>query len=281
MPEDPSPSSRPDDASSDEPPSEAASEGRAPEAAETPEERAETPEPIDMLQPLFREKPLRPEGGEAPTTWLWMVVFGVLLFSVFYLGTYMGDFSPDPWLQSSQPVAQATTPDPAEETVNGANIYSSRCANCHQADGEGVANAFPPLTRARWVEDKGQIIRILLHGMQGPVEVRGSTYNGNMPAWGNILSDREIAAVITHVRQSWGNDHSEVTAEEITAVRSATEGQAQPWTAQELNQDENRTVPGPSEPTAASPATIGAQLYAQLTRTPVSPSSPSSDGFER
>lgn len=224
-----------------------------------------SPEPIDLLQPLFREEPLRPEGAEAPPMWLWMLIFGTILFGTFYLGSYLGDFSPDPWLQSSKPVAQAGQA-PVEEVVSGSSIYGSRCANCHQNNGEGVTNAFPPLNRVRWVEDKGQIIRILLQGLQGPIEVRGSTYNGNMPAWGSVLSDKEIAAVITHVRQSWENDFTEVTADEVAAVREATQARTQPWTAEELVEDANRTVPVDGGATAArrSAPSLGEALFAQV-----------------
>jgi mono/diheme cytochrome c family protein len=213
----------------------------AADGASAPQREESSPEPIDMLAPLFREQPLPPEGMEAPPMWLWMVIFGVILFSTFYLGSYIGDFSPDPWLQSSKPVA-TTGAAPEEVEVDGAQIYTSRCANCHQANGEGVSGAFPPLNQAQWVTDnKGQIIRILLHGMIGEVEVRGNVYNGNMPAWGQ-LSDAEIAAVITHVRQSWENDASEVTADEVKTVRDATGGRVQPWTAEELMQPENMEV---------------------------------------
>jgi len=202
-----------------------------------------SPEPIDMLAPLFREQPLPPEGMEAPPMWLWMVIFGVMLFSTFYLGSYIGDFSPNPWLQSTDPPVAAAGVEPEEVTVSGSQIYSSRCANCHQASGEGIAGAFPPLNKAAWVTDnKGQIIRILLHGMIGEVEVRGAKYNGNMPAWGTQLSDAEIAAVITHVRQSWENNASEVTAEEVKTVRDQTTGRTAPWEADELMQPENMTV---------------------------------------
>ncbi|PEN13200.1 cytochrome C [Longibacter salinarum] len=223
-------------------PPESSENARNSAADEGARSEASSPEPIDMLAPLFREQSLPPEGMEAPPMWLWMVIFGVVLFSTFYLGHYTGDFSPDPWLQSSDPVV-ATTTEPEEVEVDGAQIYSSRCATCHQSDGEGISGAFPPLNQAEWVTgDKGQIIRILLQGMIGEVEVRGNVYNGNMPAWGNQLSDQEIAAVITHVRQSWDNSASEVTGEEVQSVRSATEGRVQAWTAEELQQPENMGV---------------------------------------
>jgi mono/diheme cytochrome c family protein len=233
----------------------------AAEPEPTPSGPESTPEPIDMLRPLFREEPLPPEGGEPPQLWLWMLIFGVLLFCVFYLGLYIGDFSPDPWLQSPEPTAQAGPP--VEAPVSGAQVYSNRCASCHQSDGQGVSGAFPPLVGTRWVENKGQIIRILLHGMQGEVTVRGETYNGNMPAWGSSLSDQEIAAVITHVRQSWDNDYGEVTADEVAAVRSATEGRSGAWTAPELQEDTNQSVPSSEEASSAA-RTIGEKMYDQI-----------------
>lgn len=221
-----------------------------------------SPEPVDMLRPLFREEPLPPEGGEPPQMWLWILIFGVLLFSTFYLGVFIGDFSPDPWLQSPEPVAQRAGP-PEPEPVSGSQVYSARCASCHQSNGQGVSGAFPTLVNTSWVENKGQIIRILLHGMQGEVVVKGETYNGNMPAWGTILSDREIAAVITHVRQSWANDYGEVTAEEVAAVRSDTEGRADPWSPEELQQAANQAVPSGDDATADA-QTAGQVLYDRL-----------------
>lgn len=214
-----------------------------------------------MLRPLFREEPLPPEGGEPPQLWLWMLIFGVLLFCAFYLGLYVGDFSSNPWLQTPDPVAESGAP-PAEPTVSGEQIYGNRCATCHQSDGQGVENQFPPLVGTQWVENKGQVIRILLHGMQGEVTVKGETYNGNMPAW-NSLSDEEIAAVITHVRESWDNDYGEVTSEEVAAVRSATEERSDAWSAEELQQDENQTVPSDDDATADG-RTTGRELYDQI-----------------
>lgn len=226
----------------------------------------DSPEPMDMIQPLFREESLPPEGGESPQVWLWMLIFGILLFCTLYLGLYVGDFSPDPWLQSSEPVAQSGAAPPTPAPVSGSQVYSSRCATCHQSNGQGVSGAFPTLVGTEWVEDKGRIIRILLHGMQGEMEVLGETYNGNMPAWGSVLDDREIAAVITHVRQSWENDYTEVTADEVSAVRGATEGRTQPWTAEELGQTENQTVPTDTTGTAAdaSSSTVGRALFDRL-----------------
>jgi mono/diheme cytochrome c family protein len=150
-----------------------------------------------------------------------------------------------------------------DAAVSGSQVYNARCASCHQSDGQGISGVFPPLVGASWVENKGQIIRILLHGMQGEMTVRGEVYNGIMPAWGNILSDAEIAAVITHVRSAWDNDYGEVTTEEVAAVRSATDGRSAPWEAEELQQDDNQTVPVSGD-AAATHRTTGQRLYDQI-----------------
>ncbi|WP_103028174.1 c-type cytochrome [Salinibacter altiplanensis] len=225
---------------------------------------APSPEPIDMLRPLFREEPLPPEGGEPPKIWLWILIFGVLLFSTFYLGAFMGDFSPDPWLQSPEPVAQGAGP-PEPEPVSGSQVYGARCASCHQSNGQGVSGAFPTLLGTKWVKNKGQVIRILLHGLQGEIDVKGETYNGNMPAWGSTLSDEEIAAVITHIRESWENDYGDVTPGEVASVRAATEGRSDTWSPDELEASENQTVPDDGDTTARAPSEVsGPVLYNRL-----------------
>ncbi|MEP0546905.1 MAG: cytochrome c [Rhodothermales bacterium] len=203
-------------------------------------EETEHDEPLDQLSPYFRESALAPEGGEAPPMWLWVAIFGTILIGVYYLGSYVGDFSPYPWLQHPS----ATVPTlAAAESVDGAQIYQSRCAACHQAGGEGVLGTFPPLAGSEVVQgDKGVLVRVVLHGLSGPIEVEGTMYDGAMPAW-PMLSDEEIAAVTTHERSSWGNDAGPISAEEVAAIREALVGRSQPWTADELALPENQGIP--------------------------------------
>ncbi len=207
-------------------------------------------EPLDQLSPFFRETALSPEGAEPPPLWLWVSLFGVVLFSVYYLGANVGDFSPWPWLR--HPGASAAAP--AVAAVDGGQVYQLKCLACHQAEGTGLPGAFPPLAGSEWVAgDKGVVIRILLHGLSGPVDVAGVTYNGAMPAW-DMLSDAEIAAVTSHVRSSWGNTAEPISAEEVAAVRAAVTDHPDPWTADELARPENRTLPaaGGDSTTAAT-----------------------------
>ena len=108
------------------------------------------------------------------------------------------------------------------------------CQTCHQADGNGVPNAFPPLAGSEIATGPSEVpIAIVLHGLQGPLTVHGTTYNGQMAAWGQF-SDEDIAATLTYVRSSWGNAAPAVTADEVEAVRAATAGRTTPWTWDEL-----------------------------------------------
>jgi len=115
----------------------------------------------------------------------------------------------------------------------GGRVYNN-CVACHQRDGQGVAGQFPPLAGSGWVEgDPRLLARILLQGMQGPVEVLGEQYNGQMPGWAH-LSDQQIAAVLTYTRQSWDNYASEVSPELIASVRQEVGPRREAWTADEL-----------------------------------------------
>ena len=123
---------------------------------------------------------------------------------------------------------------PAVATADGAEVYGRVCVACHQASGMGVEGAFPPLGGSSWATGKADVpIAIVLHGLQGEIEVSGKKYNNVMAPWGEALNDAEIAAVLTHVRSNFGNSASAVTADEVKAVRAKYTGHAS-WTAADL-----------------------------------------------
>ena len=129
--------------------------------------------------------------------------------------------------QQTSSVAEPETAEvPAELTQaieQGKTVYGQYCVACHQADGKGVAGAFPPLIKTEWVEgEKEKLITLVLNGMQGPITVNGEEYNNVMPPHG-FLSDEDIAATLTYVRQAFGNDASEITTAEVTEVRASAE----------------------------------------------------------
>jgi len=128
---------------------------------------------------------------------------------------------------------------------DGEKIYMTRCMSCHQANGNGISGVFPPLDGTEWVVgDKGRIIRIVLDGMMGEVEVQGIVYSGAMPPWKTFLKDDEVAAVLNYIRNSWNNEADEITAEEVALVREATKDRKTSWTAAELKDDANLGIPG-------------------------------------
>lgn len=115
----------------------------------------------------------------------------------------------------------------------GAEVFNRYCATCHQADASGVPGAYPPLRENEWVQgDPGRLIRLLLFGMQGPVVVKGESYNNAMPPHA-FLSDAQIAAVLTHVRSKYGNQADSVDAAWVTRIRAA-EQRDRAWHPTEL-----------------------------------------------
>ena len=120
---------------------------------------------------------------------------------------------------------------------SGQQIFQ-RCAVCHQATGLGLPGSFPPLAGSEWATAANAVlpIRVVLHGLQGPVTVKGQKFSSAMPAYGTNqpLSDSEVAAVLTYVRSAWGNTASAVTAEQVAAERTATASRTTMWTAADL-----------------------------------------------
>ncbi|MBD0777584.1 c-type cytochrome [Maribacter sp. ANRC-HE7] len=102
---------------------------------------------------------------------------------------------------------------------DGRFIYENYCASCHKADGSGAEGFFPPLTKTEGVADKDRIIRSVINGVSGPIEVKGISYNMEMPSF-KFLTDKELADVLTYVRASFGNNSSSVSEEEVAKYKS-------------------------------------------------------------
>ena len=124
--------------------------------------------------------------------------------------------------------------------ADGARIYAATCAACHLATGLGTEGKIPPLAGSEWVTgNETRLVRIVLHGLIGDVEVQGEVFNGAMPTWGGAFSDEQIASVLSFVRRSWGNKSAPVTPETVARVRAATPSRKLPWTVKELLQRAN------------------------------------------
>ena len=106
-----------------------------------------------------------------------------------------------------------------ERMTFGKDKYMATCSACHQADGKGIENAFPPLANSDYLNaDVDRAIDIVLHGKSGEITVNGKKYNSVMTA--QALTDEEVSNVLTYVYNSWGNSKKEVTPEMVKAVRN-------------------------------------------------------------
>jgi mono/diheme cytochrome c family protein len=140
-----------------------------------------------------------------------------------------------PTVLKEPPPSAALAAAPQGPTDPGEQVFQTVCAACHQANAEGVPGAFPPLAGSEWVAaDPETPIRIVLEGLTGPVQVKGTTFNSLMPPPPG-LDDDKIAAVLTFVRSHFGNKGSAVSKEQVAGVRSALASRAKKsWTADEL-----------------------------------------------
>ena len=115
----------------------------------------------------------------------------------------------------------------------GKRLYSN-CMSCHQSNGRGLPPVYPPLRGSEIVHgDPALLIKIVMHGLEGKIEVDGQVYNQVMPA-APVKSDEEIAAVLTYVRSAWGNTGGPIDAALVAKVREETQGRLRSFTAREL-----------------------------------------------
>lgn len=214
---------------------------------------------LDRLHPAVkREHADVGSGSEQAPMWVIFLGFVVAIIAGGQLGPNVGGFDFD----TSNPFATSRVPDPrpVEEGAGaaldplqlamkkGAATYAL-CGGCHQGSGMGVPGMFPPLAGSDWVTGGTERnIRVVLHGLAGPIKVNGADFSAPapMPPQGAVLSDQDVANVLTYVRNSWGNKGSLVTKEMVAAVREKEKSRAAPWTGPELEPFANADVPSDS-----------------------------------
>lgn len=108
------------------------------------------------------------------------------------------------------------------DQASGKELFEKYCLSCHQADGNGVRGMFPPLAGNKTITgEPDTLIRIVLLGLTGSIEVNGATYDQVMPAQ-DYLKDAEIADILTYIRSSWGNNAAAVATEDIAKERQSS-----------------------------------------------------------
>lgn len=112
---------------------------------------------------------------------------------------------------NDEPVAEASFDEKMER---GKTVYSQNCLACHQATGQGVPNAFPPIAASDWLNaDPHRAIDAVKFGLSGEIKVNGNVYNSVMPK--QNISDEDIASVLTYIYNNWNNNKTEVTTEMV------------------------------------------------------------------
>ena len=136
-------------------------------------------------------------------------------------------------------VAQLTA-DEAQRVRAGEALFARACASCHQLDGGGMQGLAPPLRDSEWATGPiDRIVRIVAHGVRGPIEVNGATWTMEMPAQ-RQLSDTDVAAIVGYVRRAFGHRQSVPDAAAVAAIRAQHRARSEPWTAAELLGDVGR-----------------------------------------
>lgn len=114
-----------------------------------------------------------------------------------------------------------------EQIAAGKQLFNGTCSVCHQANGEGLANVFPPLAKSDYIAaDPQRLVQAILHGLSGKVTVNGAEYNSVMPPM-NQLTDDEVANIATFVLNSWGNAGGQISKEQSAAERAKNPSAAQ------------------------------------------------------
>jgi len=127
-----------------------------------------------------------------------------------------------------------------KQFVLGRQLYLTACAGCHGTDGEGLNRFAPSLIGSDWVlGNEKRLALILLHGMEGPVEVNGKVHDAPdilpvMPSH-STLDDGSISSILTYIRNEWGNSAGPVSSRTVSLMRLTSQGRVIPWTSSELN----------------------------------------------
>ena len=179
------------------------------------------------------------QGGSRLLIGMIMVTLGLIFLGGVYFDRHSGWFNRQvyaPYTSASQLEEYQPKSGAAAEAARGKQVYDTVCGICHGPDGMGKPAQAPPLAGSEWVNTKasGRLAHIPLAGLNGSMQVEGKDWNLNMAPMGAALSDADLAAVLTYIRNSWGNKGSEVTADEVKSVRTSLGARPQALTGEQL-----------------------------------------------
>jgi len=186
-----------------------------------------------------------PSAGEPAATrsaapmWIMVVTLVLLFLGGIYFDRHSGWFDAKvyaPYNSTENLGAYQPQSGAAAELARGKKTYEAVCGICHGPDGLGKPGQAPPLAGSEWVVAKGvnRLAHIPLAGLAGPIQVAGKEWSLNMAAMGAALPDEDVAAVLTYIRTSWGNQAEAVTADDVKKVRAEIGKSPQPYSGAQL-----------------------------------------------
>jgi mono/diheme cytochrome c family protein len=232
----------------------------------------ETADITEVHAAIAREH-AEPRTGTMPIPiWLGALSAGALCWAGAYVGMFSGGFSSSIYNEYQSSPA-AFFPLPAVGGPNGQveelplfqlgeKVYAKNCAVCHSPTGVGQPGAVPPLAGSEWVDgseaSEKRLIAILLKGITGPLTVKGVAYNSAaMQGFGAQMKPRELAGVLTYIRQAWGNKGGEVTETQVVAAKKLLADKVGAYTEPEI-----KTIPVTDKIEGGAPAGDGKPVVA-------------------
>jgi mono/diheme cytochrome c family protein len=184
----------------------------------------------DELKPNNSQPPdAEPKVSRSPApVWIIVLTLVLLFFGAVYFDHHSGWFDKQvysPYASTEELASYQPKSGQASLLSHGRAVYETVCGICHGNDGLGKPAQAPPLAGSEWVvKDVALLVRVPLAGLNGPIQVAGKDWNLSMAPMGAGLSDADLAAVLTYIRESWGNKSGAVSVDEVKAVRAAISG---------------------------------------------------------
>jgi mono/diheme cytochrome c family protein len=188
----------------------------------------------DELKSSDSQPPEAEPAAARSTAPIWIILLTLLLLflGAVYFDRHSGWFDKQvysPYTSADELASYQPKSGAASMLAHGKAVYGTYCGLCHGSDGLGKPGQAPPLAGSEWVaKDVASLARIPLVGLNGPIQVAGKDWNLSMAPMGATLSDADLSAVLTHIRESWGNKNGAVSADQIKAARAAISGNPQP-----------------------------------------------------
>jgi mono/diheme cytochrome c family protein len=172
-----------------------------------------------------------PTASREPVpVWIIVLTLVLLFLGAVYFDHHSGWFDKQvyaPYTSAEELAFYQPKSGAAAMAAHGRVVYETVCGLCHGNDGLGKPNQAPPLAGSEWVaKDAASLAHVPLAGLNGPIQVKGLEWNLAMAPMGAGLSDADLAAVLSYIRTSWGNNSGAVSADEMKAARSAVSGNA-------------------------------------------------------